>query len=261
VGGAAAPWRKDLEVIAMADRNDDGRGFGPRGGSFPPRGPRDREDFRAEEEDRAYGASPRPFARSQGYGSWERPYEGSLRQGGYGYDRPRLDSYDRPGFEAGYSYQPPPTPNYAGRGPKNWKRSDGRVQEDVSDLLERHPGIDASDLEVEVRDGVVTLTGTVPQREMKRMAEDIIESCAGVKDIQNNVRVNRDIGFSTNARGMMVQGAARAARGEPGAHTPSPTPPMAGTPAEARDPQGAQRPGTLAGTPAQQQATKTGNQT
>jgi HSP20 family molecular chaperone IbpA len=279
----------------MADRNDEGRGRGPRRGSFGPpefrdeprmehgweqqdyasavdreranqardRGwdnPREHGDFRSPQDpDRAYGASPRPFARSQGYGSSARSYEGSLRQGGYGYAERADAEWDRrPGFEAGYGYgqsQPQPsTPNYTGRGPKNWKRSDARIQEDVSEVLERHPGIDASDLEVEVREGVVTLTGTVPQREMKRMAEDVIESCAGVRDIQVNVRVNRDIGFSTNAGGIMVQNPQRATRGQENAWqgSPSTSATQAGTAAEARAPQAPARPGTMAGTPAEQ---------
>jgi hypothetical protein len=202
------------------------------------------------DRDRAYGASPGGFARSQGYGGSQRGYESSLHDAG----DDRGPSTDRTSRSFGYG---PPAqfarpregqPNYAGRGPKNWKRSDDRVMEDVSDLLERHPGIDASEVEVQVRDGVVTLNGTVPQREMKRMAEDIIESVAGVQDVENHVRVARDIGFSTNADGLMVQGAARATRGNESA--PSSRPAQAGTPAEAREVSPPQA-GTQAGTPAQ----------
>lgn len=79
---------------------------------------------------------------------------------------------------------------FTGRGPKGWRRSDERVREDVSETLELHPEIDASEIEVEVKEGLVTLKGSVADRRQKRMAEDIIESCAGVRDIRNELSVN-----------------------------------------------------------------------
>jgi hypothetical protein len=59
----------------------------------------------------------------------------------------------------------------------------------VSDRLEQHPDIDASDIEVQVRDGAVTLTGSVEARYVKRMAEDVCESVSGVKEVVNQLRV------------------------------------------------------------------------
>src|SRR5579884_2129826 len=44
---------------------------------------------------------------------------------------------------------------YAGRGPRNYKRSDERIQEDVNEQLTLHPGIDATDIEVSVHEGDV----------------------------------------------------------------------------------------------------------
>jgi osmotically-inducible protein OsmY len=80
-------------------------------------------------------------------------------------------------------------PSFAGRGPKGWRRSDERVHEDVCEALSMHPALDASDIEIEVHDGVVTLRGTVEDRRSKRLAVDIAESIAGVIDVQSNVRV------------------------------------------------------------------------
>lgn len=82
-------------------------------------------------------------------------------------------------------------PSYRGRGPKNYQRSDERIREDVCERLALDHDIDASDLEIEVSDGIVTLTGTVDDRRMKRLAEDVSESVRGVRDVQNNIRVNR----------------------------------------------------------------------
>jgi osmotically-inducible protein OsmY len=84
-----------------------------------------------------------------------------------------------------------PRPSYRGRGPKNYQRSDERIREDVCERLERDDRVDASDLEVTVAGGVVTMAGTVQDREMKRRAEDLAESCGGVRDVQNQIRVAR----------------------------------------------------------------------
>nr|CAD6438792.1 SWFGD domain-containing protein [Rhizobium sp. Q54] len=78
---------------------------------------------------------------------------------------------------------------HRGRGPKNYNRTDERIREDVNDRLSDDPHIDASEVEVEVSGGEVTLNGTVSERFAKRHAEDIAEDVSGVKHVQNNLRV------------------------------------------------------------------------
>lgn len=78
---------------------------------------------------------------------------------------------------------------FAGKGPKNYVRSDERIHEDVCEHLMHHPYVDASDIEVTVRDGEVTLTGTVDARMVKRAAEDACDHVRGVKDVHNHLRV------------------------------------------------------------------------
>lgn len=85
------------------------------------------------------------------------------------------------------------TRNHTGRGPKGWKRSDERIKDDVSESLERHPDIDASEIEVNVKDGIVILSGSVDHRRSKRLAEDMIETISGVKDIRNELSVNQSL--------------------------------------------------------------------
>lgn len=81
-------------------------------------------------------------------------------------------------------------PSYAGeRGPKNWKRSDARIHDDVCQALTDHPAVDASDIEVVVKEGEVTLSGTVSDRQSKRLAEDVADQCAGVVDVHNKLTV------------------------------------------------------------------------
>jgi len=84
---------------------------------------------------------------------------------------------------------------HRGKGPKGYQRSDERIKEDVCDRLSDHPMIDASNIDIKVEGSEVILTGTVDSKEDKRRAEDIAESISGVKNVQNQIRVehsNRD---------------------------------------------------------------------
>ena len=78
---------------------------------------------------------------------------------------------------------------HRGRGPKNYRRSDERIKEDVNDRLSDDYYVDASEVEVSVSNTEVTLTGTVNSREDKRRAEDIAESVSGVTNVENRLRV------------------------------------------------------------------------
>ena len=78
---------------------------------------------------------------------------------------------------------------YVGRGPKGYVRSTDRIKEEVCERLTQHGYLDASGIEVTVENGEVTLTGTVDSREAKRLAEDIIDSISGVRDIHNRLRI------------------------------------------------------------------------
>lgn len=78
---------------------------------------------------------------------------------------------------------------YRGRGPKGYRRSDERIHEDVCERLTQDRFIDASNVEVTVKDGEVTLSGTVASRGLKYRAEDLVELTSGVRHVQNNLRV------------------------------------------------------------------------
>ncbi|MDZ4308117.1 BON domain-containing protein [Allopontixanthobacter sp.] len=78
---------------------------------------------------------------------------------------------------------------HRGRGPKNYTRSDERIREDVSDHLSDDGSLDASDIEVKVSDGEVTLDGHVSSRMDKRRAEDCAYRVSGINHVQNNLRV------------------------------------------------------------------------
>ena len=81
--------------------------------------------------------------------------------------------------------------DFSGRGPKGYQRSDNRIIEDVCDRLTDAADVDASNIEVKVNGGEVTLAGTVNDRFDKRRAEELVENISGVREVHNNLRVNR----------------------------------------------------------------------
>lgn len=76
-----------------------------------------------------------------------------------------------------------------GRGPRHWRRRDERIHDDVCRLLTDDGWVDASDLEVVVQEGEVTLTGTVADRRQRERALDIAESVRGVVDVMSRIRL------------------------------------------------------------------------
>jgi BON domain-containing protein len=109
------------------------------------------------------------------------PYERQFR-GPYGFAGPGSYPYSDVASEERRG-------RFFGRGPKGYRRSDERIKEDISDRLMTHPDIDASDIEVAVTNGVVTLTGTTEDRHEKRLAEYIVEDVVGIDDVENRLKV------------------------------------------------------------------------
>ncbi len=154
-------------------RADVGQGIGYDPGISWPREPRpgytrdwglERDDERRRQEFREGPARGTPFgsfAASDDYGD-------AFRQG------------------AG---EPQARESYAGRGPKGYQRTDARILEEVSDRLYDDPRVDASDIEVNVNEGEVTLAGRVRTRMEKWRAESVAASVRGVRDVENRLRV------------------------------------------------------------------------
>ncbi|UOF02912.1 BON domain-containing protein [Bdellovibrio reynosensis] len=102
----------------------------------------------------------------ESYQRYERTYDGSLRFAG-----------DRGGLR-----------NFAGKGPKNYQRSDERIYEEICEILTLDPDVDASDIEVKVRNGEVTLSGTTETKSLGRYVENSIEHITGIKNILNRIK-------------------------------------------------------------------------
>jgi hypothetical protein len=130
----------------------------------------------------------------QGYGQQGYGQQGYGQQG-YGEQGYGQQGYGHQGFGYGQQRQDyTQRGQHSGRGPKGYRRSDDRIREDVNEELTRHPDIDASEIDVRVENGEVTLSGTVEERRDKRLAEDIVERVSGVTDVHNQVRVRKGLG-------------------------------------------------------------------
>lgn len=127
------------------------------------------------------GGMGRNWEEEQGWGQ-RRGMFGGERGGGF-FDRDREDR-ERGGFFGGL---------HRGRGPRNYQRSDERVIDEIHQILTFHPEIDASDIEVLVDKGIVTLRGKVDNRYMKRLTEDLCEDVYGVREVHNELRVDNGL--------------------------------------------------------------------
>jgi len=68
-------------------------------------------------------------------------------------------------------------------------RLDSDIRRDVEEELRSDPDIDASEIAIAVKDGVVTLTGFVRSFRQRRTAEGDVKRVAGVLGVVNNIEV------------------------------------------------------------------------
>lgn len=140
----------------------------------------DREQNAADHYDRNDSDYNRGYGREYNYnrfgmgdqrGTWNQRGDESYNWG----DNHRLDEHAK----------------HRGKGPKGYARTDERIHDDIASRLTDDPYVDASDIEVTVDKGEVTLSGTVPDRSSKRRAEDIAELVSGVNNVENRLRVKK----------------------------------------------------------------------
>lgn len=68
-------------------------------------------------------------------------------------------------------------------------RTDSSIKEDVLEELQWQPSIDETQIGVVVKDGIVTLSGTVDNYVKKREAENAAKSVVGVKAVAEDIEV------------------------------------------------------------------------
>jgi len=82
--------------------------------------------------------------------------------------------------------------SFRGKGPKGFTRSDERLKEVICESLTDDDAIDASEISVDVKDGKVTLSGTVGERRQKYLIDECVEEMGGVKEVDNQLRVRKE---------------------------------------------------------------------
>ena len=174
------------------------------------------------------------------YGSPEYGAQGPQTQGGYpqgdygtrsfGQRTQALHEYGTNGSEVSRATTGwgPASRGYRGLGPLNYTRSDERIREDLNERLTDADDLDASGITVEVSNGVAILSGSVDERWMKHRAEDLADSCSGVRDVRNQIQVK-----SSTQRNASTTSAYP---GTSGASTAGTTPGDAGSPQSTHTP-------------------------
>jgi hypothetical protein len=139
------------------------------------------EDFRAGRG--PFGRLEREFEmrhRRDFHGDRERRHQSAPRFPGAPGWREAADWADPAGF---HSFRP--------AGPKNYRRPDESILDEIYLRLLSQRGVDSSDVSIEVHHGAATLEGTVPERRMKHAIENIVAAVRGVNEVDNRVRVHR----------------------------------------------------------------------
>ncbi len=95
-----------------------------------------------------------------------RPYEGLSDEMADANDDPRRGDYD-------------------GRG------ADARIDAEINDHLTEHSYIDTTEIVVSVKDGEVTLEGSVPDSEQKQYVEELATKINGVTGVNNQLKVQK----------------------------------------------------------------------
>jgi hypothetical protein len=139
------------------------------------------------------GDLDRGFAGNSAAGGTDRGYGGGFNYGFGGNAYRSGMAHDR--FEEASRYREQEQTmrgdagRYRGVGPRSFKRDDARLCELVCERLADHDDIDASEIDVSVENGIVRLSGTVPDRRTKRLAEHVADSVGGIKDVDNQLRL------------------------------------------------------------------------
>lgn len=125
-------------------------------------------------------------------------YFGSSDSGGQSFNSAQRLYPGDPGYRAHPTRPVEPRHMHAAHAnsPKDYLRTDARIRDDVCERLAMQRSVDVSEVEVDVSDGVVCLSGTVEDRYEKRVIEDMAEAVYGVVDVDNRVCVQQRDGSS-----------------------------------------------------------------
>jgi len=71
------------------------------------------------------------------------------------------------------------------------RRPDEALSHELQEILSQDPELNATEIEVEVEGGAVTLNGVVDSSDARSLAEELVESVTGVREVHNNLKVTR----------------------------------------------------------------------
>jgi hypothetical protein len=71
------------------------------------------------------------------------------------------------------------------------RRPDDALARELQEILTNDPELNATEIEVEVEGGAVTLRGVVDSSDARLLAEELVESVTGVREVHNNLKVVR----------------------------------------------------------------------
>jgi osmotically-inducible protein OsmY len=80
--------------------------------------------------------------------------------------------------------------DHRGKGPKGYQRTDERLRERLCELLSDDPRIDATDIDVHVQGGEITLTGFVDSRRTKFLVEELVANTCNT-EVTNRLQIRR----------------------------------------------------------------------
>jgi hypothetical protein len=131
---------------------------------------------------------------NQGFGSAGAANQGSFggnyHNTGYAYPRPRPMAHpmDR---DTGYDRDRELALRGGHRGklPMNFAHSDERLREKICEMLADHDLIDPSNVDVKVKDGDVTITGSIEDRHQRRLIDDMVTNVPGVQDVHMSLKI------------------------------------------------------------------------
>lgn len=91
--------------------------------------------------------------------------------------------------DLGSQVEVPDHRGHRGHGPRDWRKSDERIRDEVCEALAAHRALDARDMNVGVEAGEVILSGVCPCPASRALAESIALEIVGVVAVHNFVGI------------------------------------------------------------------------
>ncbi|RYG53871.1 MAG: BON domain-containing protein [Chitinophagaceae bacterium] len=83
---------------------------------------------------------------------------------------------------------------------------DEDIRANIIDKLRNDPGLDATKIEVEAKDGNVVLKGLADTEKEKQLSETIAASVAGVKSVENHLHIEIGLIHALSSIAAHIQG-------------------------------------------------------